>query len=406
MPSQTIPQKTIYNDWYIADRPRSLDQVFGQDAIVKSLKQDLKNDQYSKAYMFMGTFGSGKSTLAKIVAMNIACKNGDPKTHQACGVCPSCRAVLDETYDRDVVYVNGTSMSAEDVRIIVDQFKQTMAFRDRAKVMIVDEIQDLSPEALNSILQVTESPRKGIHFIFAAMDKLKGKLGGALESRCKKWKLKVPKVDDLYEYLFNLVKSHEIHKEFTDQELFNNFISPDGVLRMIAENCEYSYRKAIQLLEQVTMGRLFTKEEAKSALDLELYEDVLKTLIDLANSKITNVVIDTISGPNYDKDLMLISKIIGDAAIIKECGQLYTESEEKWKEQQPRLLSEAPYFDIVRDGVISIIEKRQGYTPRGVWECGMAEIVRKVKIASGLGGINSIPEGVTIEKPKRVRVTK
>jgi DNA polymerase-3 subunit gamma/tau len=378
-----------YKDLYINSRPKRLDDVYGQDLVVKALKKEQKSKSHSKATFFQAPSGLGKTTLAKIKAMSIACKNlndeGEP-----CSNCPTCKAIIDENWDRDVMYINGTNMSAEDVRKVLDGFKQTAAFRDAAKVLIIDETQDLSPEAINTLLQVTESNRKGQYYILTAMDKLKGKLAIALESRCKKWKLKVPSVQELYLYLVKMVKDHNFMKEFTDQKVFDTFMK-EG-LETIAQNCDYSYRMAIQMLEQCISGALYTKEDIKKTLDLNTYEDMNIMMIDLANGKITPTVISTITGKEYQSSFGLISKIIGDAAVIKACGTLGFSDDEKWKEKGPRDLANAPFFTEIRDAMISITKSQNGYLQRGLWEMEMSKLVEIVS-----------KNGITSSSPAQAR---
>ena len=87
-------------------------------------------------------------------------------------------------------------MSAQDVRDAVEKFTATRAIRDRNKVIICDEAQALSKEAVEAFLTVTQNPKPGFYFIFTAMSKLQGTKAGALQSRCKVWKMKTPQVDD------------------------------------------------------------------------------------------------------------------------------------------------------------------------------------------------------------------
>jgi DNA polymerase III subunit gamma/tau len=391
---ETKDNTVEYDNWSILDRPTDFDQVLGQDAIVKALKREQKDGRWSKSYLFQGNFGSGKTTLAKIIAMNLACKNKD-EHNRPCGTCPSCLAVKNETWDRDVVYINGTDMSAEDVRRLLDGFKMTGAFRDAAKVLICDETQDLSPEATNTLLQITESPRKGQFFILTAMDKLKGKLAGALESRCERWKMKVPKVQDIYLYLVEIAKAHHINEEFTDQAAFDLFMK-EG-LELIAQNCDYSYRRAIMMIQQCVKGRLFTKEEIKDTLDLELEEDMIRTITELANGQITPTVIATITGKEYQNSFGLISKIVGDAAVYKACGTLGYEAEERWKEQGARNLAAAEHFSAVKDTMIKIATQTSGYLPRGLWEMEMSNLVEAVSKKGPVG----LREEKTETSPRR-----
>jgi len=384
------------SNWSVKYRPRTFSEVVGQEAIVKALVKDQRSDDWSKAYMFTGPFGSGKTTLAKLIAESLVCKNRNERG-EPCLECPSCRAIIDETWDRDCVYINGTSSSAEDVRRIIEAFRMTGAMRDRNKVMIIDETQGLSPEALNSLLQVVESPRGGQYFVLNAMSKLKGKDAGALESRCRKWKMKIPTVKDVYLYLVDLCKVNDVKSKFQSQGEFDTFMT-EG-LETIAQNCDYSYREAIQMLDQCVDAELFTKEGIKSTLDVESYEDMMRTVTDLANGNITPTVVATITGKEYQNSFGLISKILGDAAVVRACGTLGYTDEEKWKERGPRELASSPNFEAVMETMMDIAGSTSGYLPRGLWEMKMSKLVEKVKGPQKLRE-SEPPEGVT-EAPKR-----
>jgi len=370
------------SNWTIADRPLDFDDVYGQPTIVKALKKAQKDNSWKKAYLFMAPYGLGKTTIAKIIAMSLACRNVDGLTWKPCLKCPSCRSVIEDEWSRDVVYINGTSFSADDVRKTLDSFKMSAAFRDRNKVLICDETQDLSPEALNALLQVTESPRKGCYFILNAMGKLKGNLAGALESRCEKWKLKVPTAKDVYLYLVEVCKKHQLQKTFSHQAEFDLFMT-EG-LETIAQNCDYSYRRAIGMLQQCVDAGLFTKDAIKESLDVEAYEDMLVTVTDIANGRITPTVVATITGKEYQNSFGLISKIVGDAAVVKACGTLGYPDEEKWKEKGSRDLANSPHFDEVKDTMRVIASSTSGYLPRGLWEMLMSDLVSKVRPPQGL----------------------
>ena len=360
-----------FGDWFITDAPRTLDDIYGQPTIVKALKAMQKSGTYSKSTFFQGQFGSGKTAMAKILAKSIACKhknaNGEP-----CNECETCKAIDTEKYGRDVVYLNAEEMSADDVRDALDKGLKFPPVRDAAKVFIVDETQALSKEAVEAFLTATQSPRQGYFFIFTAMDKLKGGKAGALQSRCKVWKMKTPTVQDVYMYLAKVCQKREMTK---DASIPKDFFG-EG-LQFIAQNCEYSFRKAIQMLEQCYTSQIFTKDEMKETFDIVSYEDACAALVDIANGNDSQLAWNAIDGSDYQDKFPLMLKIIGDAQSIKAFGIQYIESEERWKWDQAIRLSTAKYFDDLRDGFMELAGK--AYISRGEWKIVCSKIMAKAR---------------------------
>ena len=360
-----------FSDWYIIDSPKTLDDIYGQPTIVKSIKEMQKTNTFSKSTFFQGQFGSGKTAIAKILAKSIACKckneNGEP-----CNECPTCKAIDDETFNRDVIYMNAEEMGAQDVRDKIEQVLKFPATRDAAKVIICDETQALSKEGVEAFLSATQSPRKGYYFIFTAMDKLKGAKSGALQSRCKSWKMKIPSHEDVYLYLANICKKKGLTK---DPNVPKEFWT-EG-LQFISENSECSFRKAIQMLEQSYSGRIFTKDEMKETFGIVSAEDATKALIDIANGNMSKIAWDAINGTDYQDKFLLMLALIGDAQMLKTFGTSYIEEDEMWKWKDRLALSKATYFDDLRDGFMELANK--AYVARGEWKIVCSKVLAKSK---------------------------
>lgn len=362
---------TTFSDWYIADSPKTLNEIFGQDLIVRALKAQQKSGVFSKSTFFQGQFGSGKTALAKILAKSIACKHKDANG-EPCGECPTCKAIDEETFNRDVIYFNAEEMGAQDIRDQLDQILKFPATRDAAKVIICDETQALSKEAVEAFLTATQSPKKGYYFIFTAMDKLKGPKSGALQSRCKTWKMKVPTFQDVYMYLAEICKKKGLTKEATIPKDFFG----EG-LQFIAENSEYSFRKAIQLLEQAYTSRIFTVKEMKEAFGIVSSEDATAALIDIASGVDSERVWNVINGIDYQDKFPLLLAIIGEAESYRAFGTKYVSEDEMWKWTSKKQLAEASYFGKLRDGMLELASK--AYITRGEWKIIISKILEDAK---------------------------
>jgi len=365
-----------FADWYIVNAPKTLSEVYGQDVIVRYLKDKQKNRSFDKSTFFQGRYGSGKTVLAKILAKSIACKNIN-KDGEPCDDCSTCNAINNETWDRDVIYLNGEQMSAQEVDNILDKSMSTPAIRDAAKVFIIDETQGLSSAAIQKFLAATQSPRKGFYFIFTAMSKLAGKNPGALQSRCKNWKMKDPTNEEVYKYLGKICQLKELTKDTTiPREFFT-----EG-LQFIVENSDASFRKAIQTLEQCYNGKIFTRTEMKDIFGIESYEDAALVLADISHGRLTKQLYEVIVGADYQEKFGLLIKIIGDAATYKAFGLKYVDESEQWRWKTPIEIANGPFFRELSDAFLSLADN--AYIKRGEYQLIISNMLCKITQVSGV----------------------
>jgi len=356
-----------FSDWYIVDAPKTLEDVYGQDIIVNHIKSKRKTQKFDKSTFFLGQWGSGKTVLAKILAKSIACKNIN-KDGEPCETCPTCLAVNNETYDRDIAYLNGTMMSTDDVKKILDTFFLTPAIRDRAKVLICDETQGFHASAIDKFLIETQSPKSGFFFIFTAMSKLAGKNPGALQSRCKNWKMKVPTNDEIYMYLGGICQKKKLvdcPKEFLTEGL-----------KFIAENSKSSFREAIQMLEQCYESKIFDINMIKETFDIVSYDDAAAVLADLSHGNKTENVFKTIMGTDYQDKFGLLLKVIGDASTYRTFGLQFIEDSEKWKWKYPAQIADGKYFSELETVFIEL--SKNAYLKRGEYQIALTRFFRYV----------------------------
>jgi DNA polymerase III delta prime subunit len=316
--------------------------------------------------MLTGKWGSGKTAIAKILAKSIACRNVDTNG-EPCDVCAACGAVNNETYDRDVIYLNGEQMSAQEVDNVLEKAFITPAIRDAAKVFIVDETQGLSPAAINKFLNATQNPTPGYYFIFTTMNKLQGKNPGALQSRCKQWKMKEPKDEEIYQYLGSIVikKKLQCPKEFLTEGL-----------AFIAEHSEKSYRQAIQMLQQCYDSSVFEVAKMKDVFSIITYDDVLTVLTDISHGRLTENLYTTILGSDYQDKFPLILKIVGDAATYRVFGTKFVDESEKWKWKTPGMLAEGPHFDRLCAVLLDL--SKNAYIKRGEFTMTISNMLHEI----------------------------
>lgn len=191
-------------------RPDTFDKVIGQDAIVKTLTNQIKSDKIGHAYLFCGARGTGKTTLAKIFAKAVNCTNsvdGSP-----CGKCEACLN-LSNPANLNVIEMDAASNNkVENVRSIRDNvlFPPVGV---RYKVYIIDEVHMLTTEAFNALLKTLEEPPKHAVFILATTEP--HKLPATILSRCMRFDFRLVGT----ERIANLISGiyDEIGKKYTKE---------------------------------------------------------------------------------------------------------------------------------------------------------------------------------------------
>ena len=214
-------------------RPKTFDELAGQEFVVSTIKNSLKNGHIAHAYLFSGPRGCGKTSAARILARSLNCEKG-PEAGP-CGVCDNCRAISQGS-SMDVLEIDGASNnSVNDVRQIKDEVlfpPQTGRF----KVYIIDEVHMLSSGAFNALLKTIEEPPPYICFIFATTEL--HKVPATIKSRCQQFNFRLIPVETIQAILKNICDENKIKAE-------------DDALFWIARESTGSMRDAFTLFDQV-----------------------------------------------------------------------------------------------------------------------------------------------------------
>ena len=175
----------MYQALYREYRPKTFDQVIGQEHITTTLKNQIKNENIGHAYLFAGTRGTGKTSTAKIFSRAVNCLNkvdGNP-----CNECEICKGILDESI-MDVIEMDAASnRGIEDIRELRDKVVYPPS-RGKYKVYIIDEVHMLTEPAFNALLKTLEEPPKHLIFILATTEMQK--LPQTILSRCQRFDFK------------------------------------------------------------------------------------------------------------------------------------------------------------------------------------------------------------------------
>ena len=240
----------MYQALYRKYRPKTFDDVVGQEHITETLKKQVETGRLSHAYLFIGTRGTGKTTCAKILAKAVNCEhpvNGNP-----CNQCAACRGIDDGSI-LDVVELDAASNNGVDnVRALRDEAVFSPA-SVRKRVYIVDEVHMLSNSAFNALLKILEEPPEHLMFILATTEL--HKVPATILSRCQRHSFKRIPVDTITARL-NYV---------AEQEHLN--LQPDAAA-LLARMADGGMRDALTLLDQCCGNECISTDAVISAIGL------------------------------------------------------------------------------------------------------------------------------------------
>lgn len=223
----------LYREW----RPRTFNDVVGQEHITTTLKNQILNNRVAHAYLFCGTRGTGKTSTAKVFAKALNClnlKDGEP-----CNECEMCKKI-NEGLAIDVTELDAASNNGVDkIRDIIDDVKYPPQ-EAKYKVYIMDEVHMLSAGAVNAFLKTLEEPPNNVIFILATTDPQK--LPITILSRCQRFD-------------FKRINNSEITARLRKIVNEQNVLADERSLNLIARVSDGAMRDSLSILDQaISMG--------------------------------------------------------------------------------------------------------------------------------------------------------
>ncbi|MDR3343840.1 MAG: DNA polymerase III subunit gamma/tau [Treponema sp.] len=271
-------------------RPKTFDELAGQEFVVATLKNSLETGQIAHAYLFSGPRGCGKTSAARILARSLNCEKGPTAT--PCGVCPTCQEI-GRGASLDIIEIDGASNTGvNDVR----QIKDEVLFPPNAgryKVYIIDEVHMLSNSAFNALLKTIEEPPPYIVFIFATTEL--HKVPATIKSRCQQFAFRLIPI----ETIVGILKATcvEMHLRFEDEALF-----------WIARESTGSLRDAYTLFDQVAS---FSDGHIRSAL--------IREKLGLLGLDNLNALAEACAGNDVAQAFVMIDDILNAGVAIEQC---------------------------------------------------------------------------------------
>ena len=256
-----------YTALYRKFRPDEFEDVKGQDAIVRTLKNQINADRIGHAYLFCGTRGTGKTTVAKIFAKAVNCEH--PVDGSPCGECAMSKSIAAGT-SMNVIEIDAASNNGVDN---IREIREEVTYRPtegKYKVYIIDEVHMLSIGAFNALLKTLEEPPEYVIFILATTEA--HKIPITILSRCQRYDFKRISIETIAARLREL-----IDKEGWDVE--------DKAVRYIAKMADGSMRDSLSLLDQCAafyMNETLTYDhvlEVLGAVDTEVFSRLLRQLL-------------------------------------------------------------------------------------------------------------------------------
>ncbi|MBI4251302.1 MAG: DNA polymerase III subunit gamma/tau, partial [Candidatus Tectomicrobia bacterium] len=220
-------------------RPQRFEELIGQDHIRRTLSNGLAAGRVAAAYLFSGTRGVGKTTTARILAKALNCESSDKPVPEPCGACASCGEIARGAHP-DILEIDGATYTGVDNVRELQEKLQFRPLRGRYKVIIIDEVHQISRAAFNALLKTLEEPPG--HVLFALATTEPQRVPETVRSRCQRFDFRPIPEALVVERLRGIAAAEKIG-------------ASDEALRMIARAAGGGMRDAISLLDQAaTLG--------------------------------------------------------------------------------------------------------------------------------------------------------
>lgn len=368
--------QALYRKW----RPKTFDDVSGQDHITKTLKSEVVSGRISHAYLFTGSRGTGKTSCAKILAKAVNCLspvNGNP-----CLECGICKSIESENM-LDIVEIDAASNNGvENIRSMREEvvFSPTKC---KYRVYIVDEVHMLSSGAFNAFLKILEEPPAHVIFILATTEV--HKLPATIVSRCQRFDFHRITSEDIFKRIKYICKKEKIKID-------------DGAAKIISDSADGGMRDALSILDQCA-----------NSCNNNIDEETVKKILGITGTEYISELINFINNNNPAACLELIDK------MHRESKNMLTLCEELMEHFRKLMIFELKTDNTVKNlnNILFALDTLQesykninnGVNKKLEMEIAVVKLCNKFKNNKDTSQISHIPENI-IPKKSEITITK
>lgn len=289
-------------------RPETFNDLVGQEYVVQTLRNALKNQRIAHAYLFAGPRGTGKTSTAKVFAKALNCE--DDSSYEPCGVCENCKKIS-SGQSMDVIEIDAASnRGIDEIRELREKVKFYPS-EGTYKVYIIDEVHMLTKGAFNALLKTLEEPPENVIFILATTEP--HKVISTILSRCQRFDFSLLSITNIIKRLTHICEKEEVEYE-------------DDALNLIAHSSNGGMRDAISILDQAIS---FTNDDitADKLRDMlgKIEKGILRDYIKYAAENNTAEALELVNnliekGKGVSRFVNDLIEHIRQLLLIRECG--------------------------------------------------------------------------------------